>query len=104
MHGSSSTAGTWVRLTRSWAGCPDRVVVSGLAPDGGGVSLDIPFHRSVSRTSAPETKVADSSSIVARCLTIGGALSLDILPADSCTPLTFDLLLNSYVATHFVAI
>src|SRR4030095_15462813 len=43
MHCSSSTAGTSVRLTRSWAGCPDRVVVSGLSPDGEVFLLTSPF-------------------------------------------------------------
>src|SRR5262245_20521615 len=43
MHCSSSTAGTSVRLTRSWAGCPDRVVVSGVSPDGEVFLLTSPF-------------------------------------------------------------
>src|SRR5215468_12310367 len=43
MHCSSSTADTSVRLTRSWAGCPDRVVVSGLSPDGEVFLLTSPF-------------------------------------------------------------
>src|SRR5262245_59593601 len=48
MHCSSSTAGTSVRLTRSWAGCPDRVVVSGLSPDGEVFLLTSPFIDRVS--------------------------------------------------------
>ena len=43
MHCSSSTAGTSVRLTRSWAGCPDRIVVSELSPDGEVFLLTSPF-------------------------------------------------------------
>ena len=43
MHCSSSTAGTSVRLTRSWAGCPDCIVVSGLPPDGEVFLLTSPF-------------------------------------------------------------
>jgi hypothetical protein len=43
MHCSSSTAGTSVRLTRSWAGCPDCILVSGLSPDGEVFLLTSPF-------------------------------------------------------------
>src|SRR4030095_496171 len=43
MHCSSSTAGTSVRLTRSWAGCPVRAVVSGWSPDGEVFLLTSPF-------------------------------------------------------------
>src|SRR5262249_9541952 len=43
MHCSSSTADTSVRLPRSWAGCPDRFVVSGLSTDGEVFLLTSPF-------------------------------------------------------------
>ena len=43
MHCSSSIAGTSIRITRSWAGCLDCMVVSGLSPDGEVFLLTSPF-------------------------------------------------------------
>src|SRR5215510_13200322 len=63
MHCSSSTAGTSVRLTRSWAGCPDRIVVSGLPPDGEVFLLTSPFidRYPVQDTHEPRLKVKDEN-------------------------------------------
>src|SRR5262245_17032202 len=63
MHCSSSTAGTSVRLTRSWAGCPDRVVVSGLSPDGEVFLLTSPFidRYPVQDIHEPRLKVKDEN-------------------------------------------
>src|SRR5262245_39734276 len=43
MHCSSSFAGTSVRITGSWAGCHDCIVVSGLPPDREVFLLTSPF-------------------------------------------------------------
>ena len=56
MDCSSSKAGTSARHTPTGAGCPDSSLVWAVSRRGS-VSLDIPFHRSVSRTSAHSTVI-----------------------------------------------